>query len=90
MSLTLSFPCQQVRQETSKKPDDNKDQKQAKLVSNGVKESGLELSEPVGPGFTPVYLSNSSQPCQCSACVGAMAASITKVRRRGTCVCTRV
>ena len=29
--------------------------------------------------FTPVYLPNSSQPCQCSACVGAIAASITKV-----------
>ena len=25
--------------------------------------------------FKPVYLPNSSQPCQCSACIGAMAAS---------------
>lgn len=29
------------------------------------------------PGFKPVYLPNSSQPCQCSTCVGAMAAFVT-------------
>jgi hypothetical protein len=33
-------------------------------------------------GFTPVYLPNTSQPCQCSACVGAIAASITKENSR--------
>ena len=30
-------------------------------------------------GFKPVYLPNSSQPCQCSACVGAVAALVTGV-----------
>lgn len=55
-------------------------QKQTKPVSNGIKPSVLDLSEPVKPVFAPVFLANSSQPCQCSACVGAMAANITEVR----------
>ena len=65
--------------------DTDRDDKQTKPVSNGIKPSVLDLSEPVKPVFAPVFLANSSQPCQCSACVGAMAANITEVTTAFVC-----
>ena len=77
--LLLQATTKLSKEESSKKsdPPSKNDKEQEKPVSNGIKAQGFP--EPVGPGFTPVYLANSSQPCQCSACVGAMAANITKV-----------
>ncbi len=40
------------------------------------------VEKPPPAEFKPVYLSNSTQPCQCSACVGAVAASIQPVSAR--------
>ena len=79
--LLLQATTKLSKEESSKKsdPPSKKDKEQEKPVSNGIKAQVQGFPESVGPGFTPVYLANSTQPCQCSACVGAMAANITKV-----------
>ena len=91
----IMLPCQHCqdikRGKTcpAKKPDLSSrrdgEHKPEKPVSNGIGSSRSPVQEHAdssGTGFRPVYLTNSAQPCQCSACVGAMAATITKV-----CVC---
>ena len=40
-------------------------------------------SKPLGGGFKPVYLNGSTQPCFCSACIGAMATAYSSVSGRG-------
>ena len=102
LSLSLSItspPSQDTKRSKSNPPKKtdthgkkDKDQKQEKPVSNGI-QSSVPVQEHTEAGptctFKPVFLPNTSQPCQCSACVGAMAATITKVRgqrsRSNTC-----
>ena len=46
--------------------------------SRTTKPPGAQTKHPVpggGGGFKPVYLNGCTQPCYCSACIGAMAAS---------------
>jgi len=57
----------------------------SKLAKSGAKSSLASMTKlpdstvatAMECGFKPVYLPNSSQPCQCSACVGAIAAIVT-------------
>ena len=77
LSLVLRYEIKE-QQESSIRldPPATKPSVQQPTPTGGsVSEKGsVGLSE-----FKPVYLSNSSQPCQCSACVGAVAATIQPV-----------
>ena len=70
--------------EKEKEKEAEETSKPTKTSSSGAKSSLASMtklpdSTAMECGFKPVYLPNSSQPCQCSACVGAIAAIVTAV-----------